>query len=86
MDDSHRPQKVRVLKTKRLAEIARDMLQDKSDMPQIEASLNRVSALRRKIHYVEGEVLDTLVSTQLVLTKAVHELAKEVASLRSAKN
>lgn len=76
--NGERPQRdIRVLRNKQVADVLKDVLQDKTDVGEIETALHRVSSRYHKASFAEREVFDQLLISNLSLAKAVGQLARE---------
>lgn len=84
MNDFRQTPDIRVLRKKEVADIMTDVLKDKADMLEIEASLHSLFAKYDKTQEADREVLHRVLHSSVVLARAMNKIIQEVSELKSA--
>lgn len=84
---------IRIQKRKDVADIVKDVLNDKQEASDIEASLHRFQSRVNKSDFLLREVLNEVLGSNLCLARTVRRLAatveeqgREIAELKAAKS
>lgn len=72
---------IRVLRQKDVAEVAKDVLNNKSDITQIESSLHRSYKNLDRSAHGEREAMKEILNTCLLLAKSIGMMAKQIVAL-----
>lgn len=71
---------IRVIRRKDVSDVMRSVVQDKTDLPEVEASLNRLFNRANKSEHLYREVLSEVLGANMALARMVKRLADTVTT------
>lgn len=83
-DFRQRKSDLRDVRKKEVADMVNDVLKDKTDLLNVEASLHSLFAKQDKNHREDRDVMHRVLHCNIVLARAVSHLSKEVDQLKSS--